>query len=316
MFQILGTGSSLPKLKVTNDDLAKKMDTSDEWIVSKTGIKSRNILSDETITDLAVEASIKAIKDAKVDVSEIDLIVSATLVGDTITPSMSCLIAEKLGVSCPAFDINAACSGFVYALDVVAGYFARKKVKKVLVLGAERLSHHIDWSDRATCVLFGDGAGAVVLGEGDNLRSIRLTTQPGKANLYEDFRGGDSPFSTREFPVQHIKMNGQEVYKFAVNAIVNDIKFVLDDAKITQEKVSHFLLHQANIRIIDAAIHSLKIPKEKFHNTIDHTGNLSAASIPVLLDEINKAGKLKRGDLIAICAFGAGLTTGAMLMEW
>jgi len=315
-FSILSTGSALPALKVTNDDLAKKVDTSDAWIVSKTGIKERRIITSESITDLAVLAAERALDSAKVTAKDIDLVIGATIVGDTLTPSMACLIAERLGAECACFDINAACSGFVYALDVAAGYFARGKVKKVLIVCAEHLSRHVNWEDRGTCVLFGDGAGAVVLGEGDNLKSIRITSIPSKGNLYQNFTGGMSPFNQRDYGTPYINMNGQEVYKFAVNAVCNDLTFVLSNAGVSEAEVSHFLLHQANMRIIDAAIHNLKFPKEKFYNTIDKTGNLSAASVPVLLDEMNKAGKFKRGDLLAMCAFGAGLTTGALVIKW
>ena len=316
MFSILGTGSCLPKLKVTNDDLTSIVDTSDEWIVQKTGIKSRHIITDESITDLAFNAANSAFENAKIKASDIDLIICATVIGDTVTPSMACLLAERLGVACTAFDINAACSGFIYALDVVAGYFVRGRAKKALVIGAEHLSRHINWKDRATCVLFGDGAGAVVLGEGDGLLSIRLTTQPNSEHLAQNFTGGESPFNKRDYGTPYVKMHGQDVYRFAVNAVANDLVEVLNDANLQEKDVQHFLLHQANIRIIDAAINSLKFPKEKFFNTIDKTGNLSAASVPVLIDEANRAGRLKKGDIIAMCAFGAGLTTGACVIRW
>jgi len=315
-FTILGTGSALPALKISNDDLSRLVDTTDEWIVSKTGIKSRRIISSESVTELAVKAGELALKNAKASASDIDLIICATIMGDTITPSMAALVAEKLGLNCPAFDINAACSGFVYALDIAAGYFARKKVKKVLIVAAEHLSRHVDWKDRATCVLFGDGAASVVLGEGDGLLSIKLTCTPKYDVLYSNFVSGDSPFNKREFPLEYIKMNGQAVYKFAVNAATNDIKEVLAMANLHETQVAHFMLHQANQRIIDAAITSLKMPKEKFINCIPETGNLSAVSIPLLLDKANKAKKLKKGDIIAISAFGAGLTTGACILRW
>jgi len=315
-FSILGTGSQLPNLRVTNDDLAKKVDTSDEWIVSKTGIKERRILSNETLVDIAGKASLKALENAKVKLEDIDLIICATTLGETISPSTACLIAERLGATVPAFDINAACSGFVYALDVAAGYFARKKVKKVLVVCAEQISRLVDWNDRATCVLFGDGAAAAVLGEGDNLLAIRLTCNPDSKALYQNYTGGASPFNTLEPLPSFVKMNGQAVYRFAVNAVCNDLTAVLKEANVTEKDISYFLLHQANMRIIDAAIAHVKLSKDRFLNSIERTGNTSAVSIPLLLDEANRAGKFKKGDLLALSAFGAGLTTGACILKW
>jgi len=315
-FKILGTGSSLPALRVTNDDLSKKVDTSDEWIVSKTGIKERRILSSESLTDIATDACVKALESANAKIEDIDLIICATTLGDMYIPSMACLVAEKLGAKVPSFDVNAACSGFVYALDVAAGYFARKKVKKVLVVSAEQLSKHVNWQDRTTCVLFGDGAAAVVLGEGNNLLAIRLTCVPDSTALYANYTGGVSPFDTREKLSPYINMNGQAVYRFAVNAACNDLTAVIKEANLNENDISHILLHQANMRIIDAAIAHIKIPKDKFINSIDRTGNVSAVSIPLLLDEANKAKKFKKGDLLAISAFGAGLTTGACVIRW
>ncbi|MCL2294866.1 MAG: ketoacyl-ACP synthase III [Spirochaetes bacterium] len=315
-FSILGTGCALPELAVKNEDLSKIMDTSDEWIVKKSGIKERRIVSHESLTDLSETAALNALADANVKAQEIDLLIYATLMGDTVTPSMACVVAGRIGAVCPAFDLNAACSGFVYAMDIAAGYFARKKVKKVLIIGGEHLSRHTDWADRGTCVLFGDGAAAAVLGEGDALCSLHIASTPNKEFLSQNFIGGESPFCKRDYGQPYIRMNGQEVYKFAVNAICNDLKYVMEEARLSEKDIDHFLLHQANIRIIDAAIKMLDFPKEKFLNSIEQTGNVSAASIPILLDKGNRSGRFKKGDTLAISAFGAGLTTGSAIIRW
>jgi len=315
-FTVLGTGHALPEHVVTNDYLSKMMDTSDEWIIQKTGIKERRVLKGETLTDLAVLAAKHALTDALLDVSEIDLLLCATIFGDTFTPSTACIIAEKIGANCAAFDINAACTGFIYALDIAAGYFARKKVKKILIVCADQCSRLVDWTDRSTCVLFGDGAGAAVLGEGADLLSIRITAAPNSGVIKKYNIANISPFnegSKKIFP--HLTMNGQEVYKFAVNAACNDLRFVIKEAGLCEKDIDWFLLHQANMRIIDAAINQLCAPKEKFINCIEKTGNVSAASVPILLD-IGNSGKFNKGNLIAMAAFGAGLTTGAAVLRW
>ncbi|MCL2375427.1 MAG: ketoacyl-ACP synthase III [Firmicutes bacterium] len=315
-FTILGTGHKLPKRVVTNDELSKIVDTSDEWIVSRSGIKQRHVLSDETLTDISVEAAELALQDAKVKISEIDLIIYGTYCGDTHSPSQACLVAERLGASCPCFDVNAACTGFVYSLDVAAGYFARKKAKKVLVFGGDNLSGHLNWQDRASCVLFGDGVGAVVLGEGDDLITSHLTAIPNSSHIVGNYVGGASPFNQKEQPIPFYRINGQEVYKFAVNAACNDLKFVIKQANLTEKDIAWFLLHQANMRIIDTAIEHFGVSKDRFINCIEKTGNVSAASIPILLDIGNREKKFKKGELIGISAFGGGLTTGAAIIRW
>ena len=315
-FSILGTGHALPHQTVTNHDFCKILDTSDEWIVSKTGIQERHILSNESLTDLAVTAAQNAFENAKIDPKEIDLVLCATLCGDTHTPSQACLAAKRLNLVCPAFDINAACSGFIYALDIAAGFFVRKRVKKVLILCAEQMSRLLDFSDRSTCVLFGDGAAAVILGEGNSLLSIKISATPDDQIIRAPFTGGKSPFNKRECERPFLTMLGQEVYRFAVVSAVNDLEYVMREAKLGKDEIAYVLLHQANMRISEAVRDKTNMDKEKFLSCIQKTGNISAVTIPMLLDEANRQGILKKGDVLAMAGFGAGLTTAACLLRW
>lgn len=314
-FKIIGTGSCIPQLKKTNDDLAKIMDTSDEWIVSKTGIKSRYILGSEKLSDLATKAALDSLKDSGINSSELDLIICSTMQGDYITPSLACIIQQNIGATCPAFDINAACSGFVYALDIACGYFERKKVKKVLIISAEAMSRHLNWDDRATCVLFGDGAGAVVLAEGDSLLSINLTAK-GDKEVMNIPCGKSTPFDTSEIKESYLYMNGQEVYRFAVNAMKNDIEKVVLQANLTPNDVTFVLPHQANMRIISAATKQLSIEADRVLTNMDKYGNMSSVSIVALLDENCKKGLFKPNDVLVFASFGGGLTTGACVIRW
>lgn len=313
-FKILGSGSCVPSRTVTNDELSKIMDTSDEWIVSKTGIKQRHLLETETLTDLAVTASKRAIESAGIKAEELDLIICATMCGDYKTPSMAAIITEKLHISCPAFDLNSACPGFIYALDAAAGYFARGKAKKALILGAEAMSRVVDWDDRATCVLFGDGAGAVVIGAGDNFLASKLTCEGNTEVL--NIKSSDSNLLNKNNEKHYLKMNGQEVYRFAVSSMSSDVADVVNAAGLTSGDISYVLPHQANMRIIKAATAKLGIDKEKVLVNIENHGNLSAASIPVLLDEFNQKGTFKPGDILVLTAFGGGLTTAACVLRW
>ncbi len=315
-FQILGTGSAHPACSQTNDDLSAFLDTSDEWISTRTGIKSRYVCTTETISDLAVEAGRAALRDAGVEPEELDLIICSTIRGDYITPALACVVQNRLGATCPAFDINAACSGFVYMLDVAAGYFARKRVKKVLLIAAEEMSKLLDWKDRRTCVLFGDGAGAAVLGEGDGLRSIRITTSGNMDVLRIPNVQGNSPFGETKDCESYLFMDGQEVYKFAVNAMCNDIRTVIKEAGLTEDDVDFVLPHQANLRLIETAKKRLGIPPEKFHVNISRYGNTSSAGVAILMDEMHRAGAFHPGDVLVISTFGGGLTTGACTLVW
>ncbi len=315
-FSIMGTGSAYPARAVTNDELSRLVDTSDAWILSRTGVKERRILTSETLEDIAYAAAVRALGDAGISPAELDLIVCATIRNDYITPSLACMLQKRLGASCASMDINAACSGFLYALDVADGYFARKRVKKVLVVAAEAMSKMTDWTERSTCVLFGDGAGAAVLTEGDGLLSLRLSASGNEVSLNIPNIEGSSPFSQIGERPQCVYMNGQDVYKFAVSALCRDLKAVIEDAGVRQEDIAYVLPHQANLRIIEAAVNKLSISAEKYLVNIERFGNTSAASIPILLDESNRKNLFHDGDLLALSAFGGGFTSGACVLRW
>lgn len=315
-FSILGTGKAVPEYVLTNNELSTMVDTSDEWITTRTGIGERRIMTTETITGLCVDAALSALEEAGVSAKELDLIICATMRGDFITPSQACIIQKEIGATCPAFDMNGACSGFVYAMDVAQSYFISKKVKKVLIVGFDNLSSFTDWTDRSTCVLFGDGGGAIVLGEGDDLLAINLTAKGNNEVLFALKGENTSPFSKDESAPPKIYMNGNEVYKFAVTSMVRGVRKAIKDAGLTPDDIDHVIPHQANIRIIDAAASKLGIPKEKYVCNIQRYGNTAAGCIPIAIDEANKSKKLKKGDIIAICAFGGGLTTGSCIVRW
>lgn len=316
-FYIIGTGSCHPKRRITNDDLAQFLDTSDEWISTRTGIRERRVITDESILDLACAASQAALENAGIRAEELDFIIFTTLQGDFITPSMSCLLSKRLGAVCTrVLDINMACPGFIYALDVADSLFKAGKAEKGLVVSAEAMSRIVDWSDRATCVLFGDGAGAAVLEKGSGFKDAIFTVDGGYENLYVPVWGGNSPFSA---PAEHkafLNMNGQEVYIFAVSSIVQQITAILEKNGMTADEPSFYILHQANIRIIESARKKLGQPAEKFPVNLDRYGNTSSATVPMLLDELNRRGRLKKGDKLVLCGFGAGLITGTCILEW
>lgn len=315
-FSILGTGSALPATEKTNDDLAQIMDTSDQWIHSHTGISSRCICQEETITQLAYRAAVLALEDSGCAAEELDYIICATMSGEYQTPALACLVQEKLGARCPAFDINAACTGFLYGLDVAAGFFARKPQGKILVIGADCMSRMVDWQDRSTAVLFGDGAGAVVLGAGNDLLAIKLACQGAIEPLWAAHMTGNCPYQAHPEQDMYLHMDGQEVFRFAVTAMNKMVAAALDEAELTIEDIAYVLPHQANQRILDFAIKRWKIPPEKCLSNINRRGNTSAASVAILLDETNRAGLLHRDDLLVLTAFGAGLTSAACVIRW
>lgn len=315
-FCVLGTGSYVPEKVVTNEDLTAFLDTSDEWIKERTGIRQRHVCTEESTSDLAYQAALAALEQSGVAPTELDMILCATITADFATPSVACLVQKRLGASCPAMDISAACSGFLYLLDTADGFFARKKAKKMLVIGAERLSRIVDWEDRGTCVIFGDGAGAMVLGEGENDFFSHLSAKGDDTVLFAPVFEGKSPFSTRKQELPFIHMKGQETFRFAVNAMTTDLKNLIAQAGLAEAQIDWVVPHQANIRIIDAAKKRLHIPAERFCVNIQRYGNTSAASIPMMMDELNRSGKLHRGDKIALCAFGGGLSSAACILSW
>lgn len=321
---ILGTGFYVPEKIMTNADLEKIVETSDEWIVERTGIKERRIAEDnQPMSDLAMKAAQNALADAGVAAEDLDLIIVATLTSDRIIPSTACMIQNLLGAKhAAAFDLSAACSGFAYAASVAAQFIETGAYKKALVIGAETLSKYINWEDRNTCVLFGDGAGAAVLGqveEGYGILSF---------DLGSDGSGGDAiqiPSSGSLMPVSKesidqklnlIHMNGRDVFKFAVKAMGKTVKNSLAKIDMPQEKIDWLVPHQANIRIIESAAKRLSMPMGKVIVNIHKYGNMSAACIPIALAEAAAAKRFKKGDIIALSGFGAGLTWASCIIRW
>ena len=318
--RICGTGSALPKRIVTNDDLSKIMDTSDEWIKSRTGIGARHIATEETLTDLAFHASLQALEEAGALPEELDMILAATLSPDNVFPSLSCELQRELGaVNAVAFDINAACSGFLFALQTADAYIKSGRYKNILVVGGEILSKMMDWNDRSTCVLFGDGAGAALVKVDSDFGILGISQgsdgAKGQALTCEN-RRINNPYMKNSTDLSYTNMNGQEVYKFAVRTVPKAILEALGEAGLTVSDIDLFILHQANIRIIESVAKRLKVPMEKFPTNLQECGNISAGSLPVLLDEINRAGRIKKGDKIVLAGFGGGLTWGAAVLEW
>lgn len=314
-FNISGTGSYLPENIITNDDLAKLVDTSDEWITQRIGVKERRISVDETAADMAYNAASKALSDANVKASELDLIITATCSADDICPTVSGMVQKQLGASCPAFDINSACSGFMFALETADAYFA-KGAQKILVIGAERISRITDWSDRSTCVIFGDGAGAAVLTKGNGMMYSKINTIGGNEVIEIPNRDTDCPFSKKRMKNPYIFMDGQETFKFAVNSITEGISEALKTLNLSADDISHYVLHQANLRIISYAAKRLHTDIDKFFVNIQKYGNTSGASVPIALDELAHTGNLKNGDLLLLSAFGGGLSSAVSVIKW
>lgn len=313
--KVLGTGSALPSKVVTNDDLSKMVETNDEWIRTRTGICSRRVLSTESITDLAVLAAQRCIEDAGIACADIDYILCHNMIGDTITPSMAALINKEIEANCPTLDLNSACTGFIYSLDVAEALLKSGRAKNILVVCAEQTTYFTDWEKRETCVLFGDGAGAVVVTSGGDDCEYKISTQYTDAlNCNQRYHG--TPFREKQDVYPFLEMKGRDVFKLAVTHSYDDIKTVLEKKGITPNEVKYFLLHQANVRILDAIRHELDLSEEKFPYNINDHGNTSSASIPMLLDELNKEGKLKEDDYLVLSAFGAGFTSGACVLKW
>ena len=313
--KIIGTGSVIPKQIVTNDMLSEFLDTSDAWIYPRTGIKYRHVISDEKLEDMAIEAARKALDDAGMKAEELDFIICSNVVNEYVTPSLSCIIQGGIGATCPCIDINCACAGFIYALDLAEAQYKAGRVKNVLIVCAEEPTRMTSWKDRNVCVLFGDGAGAAVLTEGDNIKGIKLSAASATDKLYQIRTLEPTPYITKEEQNISLQMKGQDVFKFAVKASSGDIKYLLDQLHMKAEDVDKYLLHQANIRIIHAIRDYLGQPDEKFPTNVENHGNSSSASCPILLDECRRNGTVKKGDILALSAFGAGFISGAAIME-
>ena len=314
--KIIGTGSSLPKKIVTNDMLSQFLDTSDEWITTRTGVKSRHVISDERLEELAIDAAKKALSDSGLSASELDFIICSNVVNEYVTPQLSCIIQGGIGATCPCMDINCACAGFIHALEIAESFHKSGRVRNVLIVCAEEPTRMTDWSDRRTCVLFGDGAAAAVLGPGDNIMSIKLSAASATDKLWQYRLLHPTPYIVKEEFDVPLQMKGQDVFKFAVKAAAKDITRTLKESGICPDQVDHYLLHQANVRIIEAIQDYLEQPADKFPTNIQDHGNSSSASCPILLDECRRAGRFKEGDLVAMSAFGAGFVSGAVLFKW
>ncbi len=314
--KILGTGSALPERVVTNDDLARFLDTSDEWISTRTGIRERRVLTDETLQSLAEQAAGNAMDNAGVVPEDIDFVLVSTVLAETLSPALACDIQPALGLKCMGVDLNGGCTGFIAALAVAEGLIASGRARRILVVSAEALSRFADWTDRGTCVLFGDAAGAAVVGPGEGVRDIRFASEPRREVLYADTAPGNSPFAVNPRPACFLKMQGQEVYKFAVSHSLKDIREMLSAHALQPEDVDFYVLHQANMRILEGVRGRLKVEPDRFPHNIERTGNTSSTTVPVLLDELNRSGKLKPGCRVILNAFGAGLCTGTALVRW
>jgi 3-oxoacyl-[acyl-carrier-protein] synthase-3 len=322
---ITGTGHGVPTKILTNDDLAKIVDTNDEWITQRTGIKRRHVCAeDELASDLSITAANQAIAQAGISPDDLDLIIVGTVSGDFIFPSVACRIQDQIGArNAGAFDVGAACAGFIYAISVADAYIRSGQARNILVVGVDTLTKYVDWSDRSTCVLFGDAAGAVVLSahensdrgvletvmmsDGSGARHISMVAGRTKYPPFLEMPQGDSPY---------LYMNGNETYRFAVTALGDACCRVLEKAGLTAEDVSLFVPHQANVRIIQSSAARLGLPEEKVFLNIEEYGNTSAGSIPLALYEAQAQGRLKQGDTVLTVGFGAGLVWGANLIRW
>ena len=319
--EIIGCGHYLPSKILTNDDLSKIVETSDEWISERTGIRARHIVAeDESTSDLCFHAAENALKNAGLQGKDIDLVIVATITPDNLTPATATKVASRLGLEAgkPAFDISAACSGFVYAMTLADNMIRLGQVKRAIIIGAESLSRITDWSDRNTCVLFGDGAGAVVLQATEGKGTIEdtgvlLTKIYSDGAYYESLKTTGGPSTTKS--TGFLWMNGKDVFKFAIPAMAGSIEAIVEEAKISLDEIDWVIPHQANIRIIDGVAKKLNVDSEKVIVTVANQGNTSAATIPLALSESVASGKVKKGDLIVLTAMGAGFTWGGALIR-
>jgi len=322
--KIVSTGSYIPEKVLTNKDLEKMVDTSDEWISTRTGIRRRHIArEDEAASNLAYEASVKALEKGGISPKELDMIIVATITPDMLFPATACILQDKLGArGIPAFDLEAACSGFLYALSIASQFIATGTYRTILVVASETLSKIIDWQDRNTCVIFADGAGAAILRpseDGEGIISSYLGADGSGANLVGVPAGGSrkpASLETVKNREHYMKMRGNELFKRAIKVMVEAIDKVLEMSNLAYEDIDFFIPHQANIRIIQAVAKRVNLPMEKVYVNLHECGNISAASIAVALDQAVDEGKIKKGDKILLASFGGGLTWGSMIIEW
>lgn len=317
--KIIGIGSYVPDTVVTNQDLMKFLDTDDAWIRERTGICERRVSKDMGTCGLAIEAAKRAIDDAGIDPKEIDLIVLATSSGDRAFPAAAMDVQAAIGaVNAVGFDITAACSGFIFGLHIAHSFFAAGIYKTALIIGAETLSKVVDWTDRGTCILFGDGAGAAVVRASETgiIRTLMGSDGTKGWTLECQARNLGNCVNGIKPELGFMKMDGKEIFKFAVRKVPEIVAQILEDAQMDPEEIKYFVLHQANFRILEAASRRLKVPMDRIPVNIDRYGNTSAASVPILLDELKRDGKLERGDKLVLAGFGSGMTWGATLLEW
>ena len=309
--RIIGTGSYLPSKVVTNIDLEKTLDTSNDWITARTGIKERRIVTNESTCDLALEASKKALEMSEISPSEIDLIILATTTPDKIFPATATMLQDRLGATCPAFDLQAVCAGFVFALTTAQQYIENGTAKNILVVGSEIMSKIVDWNDRSTAIIFGDGAGAVVVSS-DNTTGIK------HSKLYSDgsYMSSLHVNNNRINELGTIEMAGNEVYKIAVKRLSELAEETLNDCNMTSDDLTWMVPHQANIRIISAVAKRINLPMSKVILTLDKHGNTSAASIPLALDVAVRDGRIKKGDSLLFEGIGGGFSWGSVLVEY
>jgi 3-oxoacyl-[acyl-carrier-protein] synthase III len=321
---IIGTGSYVPERILTNQDLEKIVDTTDQWIQTRTGIRERRIAKDnETTSDMSARAALAAMEQAKVAAEEIDLIIVATATPDCIFPSTACYVQKKIrAINAACFDLSAACSGFLYALEVAQQFISTHVYNTVLIVGAEKLSAITDWTDRNTCVLFGDGAGAAILRNRPNSHGVISTHMGSDGDFSEilSMPGGGSrcPITAENVHLRlnTVKMLGKETYKQAVTSMFNAANRVLDEAGLQYEDIGCVIPHQANLRIIEAIAQRMGLPIEKFYINLDRFGNTSAAAVAIALDEAHRTGRIQTGDYILLVVFGGGLTWGSSVIHW
>ena len=309
--KIIGTGSYLPPKVVTNFDLEKILDTSDEWITARTGIKERRIVTDQNTCDLALEASLKALSMAELQPEDIDLIILSTTTPDKIFPATATILQNRLGASCPAFDLQAVCAGFIFALTTAQQYIENGAAKNILVVGSETMSRIVDWNDRSTAILFADGAGAVIL-SADNNTGIKHSKLYSDGNYLSSLHVNNNRINE----LGTIEMEGNEVFKIAVNKLSEVAEETLTDCNMTSEDIHWMVPHQANIRIINAIAKRIKLPLDKVILTLDKHGNTSAASIPLALDTGVRDGRIKKGDTLLFEGIGGGFSWGSILLEY
>ena len=320
---ICWTGSYVPTYSMDNNDIAKLVETSDEWIRERTGVVRRHIIEEETTVSMAAEAGRLALADAGVDAKDVDLILVSTISSNVILPCAACEVQKILGADhATCFDLNAACTGFLLGYNTAVAYLESGVYRTALVIGSESLSNLTNWSDRGTCILFGDGAGAAVIRAGEGRHYLPVTHSIGEkgealtCKSRHDHNGLTRKLEPENMPGYSMQMDGQAVFKFAVRSVPQAVEEVLEKNQVAQEDISCYILHQANRRIVEAVAKRLGEPIEKFPMNLQEYGNTSSASIPILLDELNRAGKLEKGRKIVMAGFGAGLSWGASILEW